>query len=502
MLWNFKRMATRTAAASLSIAVALGSLSLPAHAGLKEALNEMFIGTSTNPQAISTQRLKGMYGGSMTLRPISSGINVIQFAPPKIDAGCGGVDIFFGSFSFINGAQFEQLIRSIAANAVGFAIKAAIESMCSPCAKLIAELEAAMRELNAMAKNTCAIGKALLTSEGRGKLMEQASNIGKRVSTALGNFADELKAENSRNYTNPNETAKGTGPGTSGTGAEVAANNPLDGNLVYLAARESLDNGGNTLRLFLSRNDAIGIVMGLYGVVIINPETNTPSNCSGTTPPERCVKEPETFEPTITRWDNLMYPARFDPDGVMVRSCGGSDCRSVPPARLPLATWGGVTEIINRALFGTSDIPTSKADVSPDSVVGMFVHKSGEGALSASARSLISVAPLPIINLMMETQDIEGASMTLGIQLAEVLPQYLAYKMAVEFQGIGANVFSGQTKKDMPALYERNLKEKARQLDTLKPVDGTMAKILNETTKSMVNIRNLTRSQLSVAPKR
>ncbi|WP_204340055.1 conjugal transfer protein TraH, partial [Rhizobium leguminosarum] len=92
-------------------------------------MNDMFVTTSTSAQTYNSQRLMGVYGGSLSIRSPGRGINIVQFAPPRIDAGCGGIDIFFGSFSFINGAQFEQLLRSIAANATGFAVKAAIKLM-------------------------------------------------------------------------------------------------------------------------------------------------------------------------------------------------------------------------------------------------------------------------------------------------------------------------------------------------------------------------------------
>lgn len=497
---SIHRFAARVAMWSAGAAMAISLISAPAHAGLKEAMNQMFVTASTNPQAISTQRLKGIYGGSMSLRAISSGINVVQFAPPRIDAGCGGIDIFFGSFSFINGAQFEQLIRSIAANAVGFAIKAAISQMCEPCGKLISELEAAMRELNAMAKNTCAIGSALFDDKSRNKLMEQASNIGKRISTALGSFSDETKAENTRTASSPNEMAKGSGAGAGGgASSQVAEQNPMDGNVVYRAATESLSNGANTLRAFVSQNDAIRMVMGLYGVSIFNPDRSGQA-CPAGTPAERCVKEVERFAPTITTWDNLLYPRKHDEQGTMVLTCAGSDCRSVSPQRLPLSSWGGVTDAVNMGLFGTVDLPATPAETTPDSIVGTFVHKNGGAILNSQAQALTRIITAPILSMMMEVQNMDGAALLLGYQFAEVLPQYLAYKMAIELQGIGANVFSGQTKTDMPDNYAVNLKLKAEGLNAIRPKDGDLAKLLNETTQSIITMQQLTRSQYKSDP--
>ena len=156
---------------------------LNAHASLKNAMSEMFLTSGTEAQSINTQRLRGFYGGSLSIRSPGRSFQIVQFAAPKIDAGCGGIDIFFGSFSFINGAQFEQLIRAIAANAVGYAVKLAISSMCNPCGAIIQTIEDAIRELNALAKNTCAVTMATMDKIG---VSDKIQEFGRKVGESLG----------------------------------------------------------------------------------------------------------------------------------------------------------------------------------------------------------------------------------------------------------------------------------------------------------------------------
>ncbi|MDN4704685.1 conjugal transfer protein TraH [Vibrio parahaemolyticus] len=43
--------------------------------------------------------------------------NLVSFTPPSWKAGCGGVDMFGGSFSFINAEQLVTMMRAVAANA-------------------------------------------------------------------------------------------------------------------------------------------------------------------------------------------------------------------------------------------------------------------------------------------------------------------------------------------------------------------------------------------------
>lgn len=36
---------------------------------------------------------------------------------PDINAGCGGIDAYLGSFSFINGEQLQRFVKQIMSNA-------------------------------------------------------------------------------------------------------------------------------------------------------------------------------------------------------------------------------------------------------------------------------------------------------------------------------------------------------------------------------------------------
>jgi conjugative transfer pilus assembly protein TraH len=94
--WFIRTVNSILAAAIISGAVAPSDVK----AGLKDALGEMFLVSGTGAQEINTQRLRGYYGGTLSVRSPGRAFEIVQFAAPKIDAGCGGVDIFFGSFFY------------------------------------------------------------------------------------------------------------------------------------------------------------------------------------------------------------------------------------------------------------------------------------------------------------------------------------------------------------------------------------------------------------------
>ena len=479
----------RVIVTSISAASILATLSpTAANAGLKDAMNSMFVATSTSPQAIETQRLRGVYGGSMSFRSPGRSINIMQFAPPRIDAGCGGVDIFFGSFSFINGAQFEQLLRSIAANAVGFAVKAAIGAMCNPCGAILGELEKAIRELNSLAKNTCAIANSLVNGgDIGGKLAESAGKIGGHIKSALSMTSDWVAGENQRQAETPQKTA------AAGGGA-AADNNPIIGNLVWRAAKETMSSGSNTLSAFLSPNEAIEMVQGLYGTVILKPKEEG-EKCTDATTPERCDTPPVYIPPTITTWNQLLKPKEYGPGGVSILKCLNSDCTRVQPGVLP--QWGGTQDAINLALFGTVNMDR-RYEWTANSLIGSFHLKSpitNTSQLPLAAKIIIEELGFPILNMLIEVQDVPGAPETLGVLVAKALPKYMDHKLATELQSIGSNAFSAQTKTTMPPEYRNELNLKAAELATIAPDPADMEKLADAAYKSIIRNRTLANSQ-------
>ena len=105
---------------------------VPAYADLQQEMDGMF-GTMTNvtaPTAHLGQRRGVITGGSLVARNGITNTNLVSFVPPSFSAGCGGIDLFAGSFSFINFNQFVQLLRNVAGNASGYAFQLAVGAMC------------------------------------------------------------------------------------------------------------------------------------------------------------------------------------------------------------------------------------------------------------------------------------------------------------------------------------------------------------------------------------
>ena len=69
-----------------------------------------FEGNATDARAWQGQAAGYATGGNLFIRNQVKQLQIASFTPPSLNAGCGGIDAYLGSFSHING---EQLISSI-----------------------------------------------------------------------------------------------------------------------------------------------------------------------------------------------------------------------------------------------------------------------------------------------------------------------------------------------------------------------------------------------------
>jgi conjugative transfer pilus assembly protein TraH len=118
----------------------------------------------TGAQVISGQTGTVYTGGSMYMRTPIRNYQMASIAPPSIRAGCGGIDLFAGSFSFINSEQLTALLRNIANNAVGYAFMMAVKSVSPDLADLLQYLQDQASKINNMNMNSCQMAEGIVTA--------------------------------------------------------------------------------------------------------------------------------------------------------------------------------------------------------------------------------------------------------------------------------------------------------------------------------------------------
>jgi len=151
-------------ATALALSLWLTLASAAAWAELQQEMDAMFstLTNGSSPTAHLGQRRGVLSGGSLVVRNRIMQTQPIAMVPPSFSAGCGGIDLYGGSFSFINMNQFVTLMRSIAANAGGYAFQLAINAMCPDCGNVMTDLQKKIQQFNQLFSNSCQLAQGIV----------------------------------------------------------------------------------------------------------------------------------------------------------------------------------------------------------------------------------------------------------------------------------------------------------------------------------------------------
>lgn len=173
----------------------------------------------TTPGAYMSARRGVVSGGDIEMRTPIMDINVLTVTPPSFQAGCNGISLHGGALSFINGEEFQNLLRQIASNSVGllsgYVFDMALKAMCEDCATTINDLSKKINDIAHSLKNSCEAAKRLTASapgymqgwadDIRNSFAVESANDGttsdpnaglfSSITDLFSNMSDALKAE-------------------------------------------------------------------------------------------------------------------------------------------------------------------------------------------------------------------------------------------------------------------------------------------------------------------
>lgn len=141
------------------VAVTLIALMIQGQAGAG-GLQDMWMSNVTTGGALDTTNRHGLFGGSIAARTPIVAFAPINFTPPHASAGCGGVDLYMGSFSFVSKAQVVSMFKAIMNNATGLLFKAAIKLISPATDSVLTDIQTMMGKLSQMQMNSCQIATA------------------------------------------------------------------------------------------------------------------------------------------------------------------------------------------------------------------------------------------------------------------------------------------------------------------------------------------------------
>lgn len=152
----------------LATCFAIGTLvSIPANSSINTELTGFYnnlggAAIATPPSVAEGQSAYYVSGGNLTSRVPIRNLQLGSIQLPKISAGCGGIDVFGGSFSMINVDEFIQMMKNIGSNAIGFAFQLALDVISPQISGELKDLRNVINAFNSYATNSCEAAQALV----------------------------------------------------------------------------------------------------------------------------------------------------------------------------------------------------------------------------------------------------------------------------------------------------------------------------------------------------
>jgi conjugative transfer pilus assembly protein TraH len=178
-------------------AMAAAFLSQAANAGdngMQQLFDDMgAFGNVTGPGAYRAQGMNVVTGGNLFMRTPQRNYNPGSVTLPSLKMGCGGIDLYAGSFSFISKSELVSMMKNIGSSAVSYAFKLALDSISPQINKTLTELQQTAQDLNAMNINSCEAGEAVARGVG-GDWQRSAQYFAKVTAPVTGLFTDHSEA--------------------------------------------------------------------------------------------------------------------------------------------------------------------------------------------------------------------------------------------------------------------------------------------------------------------
>ncbi|PND33878.1 conjugal transfer protein TraH [Achromobacter pulmonis] len=270
---------------AIATALVVLAVSFPSRAGdLNSEVNDMFnnlgaIGNYTAPGAFRGQTYNTYTGGNLMMRSPNKVYQLAAIQFPSAKAGCGGIDIFGGSFSHISAEEFKNLLKNITAALPGIAFQLALEAVSPLLGGLTKWAKGLETWINNARINSCETAKAIVSTA--------AEAVGYSSQETCADLAIEMGMESDRDAARrrcSSDRSSILSSARSSGDANLRNKAPFVGNLTWKALQYTgsyLDDAEREL------------IMSMVGTIIYYPEESN--------------RDPEPVAPTLASISQLLY---------------------------------------------------------------------------------------------------------------------------------------------------------------------------------------------------
>lgn len=157
-------------------------LPLLAQADIADKMDSFFDNTTvanfTSPVAVHSQEANYLSGGNANIKTNVSNMQLARVQLPSINAGCGGINLYAGGFSFINSDQLIAFGKNILSSAIPVAVDLALQTWAPSIAAIKNKFQSYAEAINNFNMSSCQAAElgvdGLAAASGNQELMKHA----------------------------------------------------------------------------------------------------------------------------------------------------------------------------------------------------------------------------------------------------------------------------------------------------------------------------------------
>jgi len=295
---------------------------------------------ATNSGTYQAQGARMFTPGGFTARaPITQPFNVVNVQTPRISAGCGGIDLYTGGFSFIDADQFVENLRAIGQNAQSLAFMLAIQIVSPQLSSIMDDIQSWAEKINSLNMNSCEAAMSLM-----GGAMESfGEQHGNCIMRRMNNFGEdwtEAKSQCQRGNQKATEQADPSGPNEATW---------VKGNLAWYVMMED--------GFFSNDLEAAELFMNIVGTTIVKDTAaadDAPNSVSNIPAALGKDRKSQYYENILNA---LLYGTGNTGQPMMIRQCTPATrsndknaCLDLTPLQVINGNWEGMVPRVQQVL--------------------------------------------------------------------------------------------------------------------------------------------------------
>lgn len=141
------------------------------------------------------QSVRVATGGNFVTKFDRKTLTPISLEAPSLKAGCGGIDIFLGSFSLPSRDEFVSFLRSIGTNLAGLSFQLALQSLSPDLNEQVTSFRDLIMKYSQNYADSCQASEAILQNVGASGYFKELNFLAKNEIRASGEVSDASEAD-------------------------------------------------------------------------------------------------------------------------------------------------------------------------------------------------------------------------------------------------------------------------------------------------------------------